>query len=109
MDHSGFSPPESHNTTATMESDISGVSVNQISAPAAVFQVVDEHREAQVRSRSTTPGRTPVQTQDASMRQEQHTNISSEVHNQLMMLQQQVSHVTQSQLQNNTQLCSASA
>ena len=64
MDHSGFSPPESHNFTATMESDISGVSVNQISAPAAVFQVVDEHREAQVSSRSTTLGRTPIHTHE---------------------------------------------
>jgi hypothetical protein len=43
-----------------------------------------------------------MQTQDLSMHQEQHTNISTEVHNQLMMLSQQVSHVMQQQQQNNT-------
>ena len=88
-----------------MESDVAGVSLNQIdntaSAPAAVFQIVGETRERQERSRSTTPRRTPMQTQDVSMRQEQCTNVSPEVHNQLVMLQQQVSHVTQQQQQNN--------
>ena len=108
MDHSGFSPPDSNHTTATMDSDVSGVSLSQIdntaSAPMAVFQVIDSNRERQVRSRSTTPRHTPMQTQDLSMHQEQHTNISTEVHNQLMMLSQQVSHVMQQQQQNNTSI-----
>ena len=105
MDHSGFSPPDSNHTTTTMESDMSGVSVNQLSAPAAVFQVIDESREQHIRSRSTTPGqRTPVDTTDVGIMHDTSPGISLDVHNQLLMLQQQVSQVVQQQQQQlNTQ------